>query len=509
MTDRLTTPRSFRWASVCVTALAIAATPVAAQFGSTISFPVPLVSNAFSDTGDDGFARLLTDAAGNWIAVWHSQDPMNGTIGPDADIVVSLSNDNGTNWTVPAPLNSNARLDTGGDFLPSAATDRAGNWIVIWQSDDTLNGSIRDDLDILIARSDDNGLSWSLVAALNLNANTDSGSDAEPHLATDAAGNWVAVWSSNESLGGLGSDDDIFVARSADNGATWTFPVALNFNATIDAGDDQMPRIITDRAGNWITFWQSNENLVGALGTDFDIFFSVSTDNGATWTFPAALNNNANVDAGHDFVPRPATDTAGNWLVVWQSDDDRFATIGTDNDILYARSSNAGASWSNPAPLNTNAVTDTGDDFLPFVATDRAGNWVTAWFSTEPLVGAAASDSDVFVARSADNGATWTAPRILNTNATTDTGEDLAPHLATDGMGNWFATWSSTEPLGGVLGDDFDILLARFSLPDTGSTSPAAGCGACGALGMILYPFTLLAFAAWRVGARSRPKRGR
>ena len=43
---------------------------------------------------------------------------------------------------------------------------------------------------------------WIGPAALNTNAATDSSDDSSPQLATDGAGNWVAVWASDENLGG-------------------------------------------------------------------------------------------------------------------------------------------------------------------------------------------------------------------------------------------------------------------------------------------------------------------
>ena len=50
-----------------------------------------------------------------------------------------------------------------------------------------------------------------------------------PHLATDGAGHWVAVWTSNDDMGNtIGSDFDILVSRTADNGLNWTTPAALN-----------------------------------------------------------------------------------------------------------------------------------------------------------------------------------------------------------------------------------------------------------------------------------------
>ncbi|NIP86081.1 MAG: hypothetical protein GTO03_11145, partial [Planctomycetales bacterium] len=92
---------------------------------------------------------------------------------------------------------------------------------------------------------------------------------------------WVAVWKSAENLGGtIGTDWDILVARSTDNGATWTAPAALNTNADSDSGDDSEPQVATDGAGNWVVVWQSNDDLAGTSGPDYDILRAHSTDNG-------------------------------------------------------------------------------------------------------------------------------------------------------------------------------------------------------------------------------------
>src|SRR5262245_51486845 len=53
------------------------------------------------------------------------------------------------------------------------------------------------------------------------------------------------------------------------------------------------------------------------------------------------------------------------------------------------------------------------------VATDGAGHWVAVWHSTDTLQGRSGRDYDILVARSIDNGVTWSAPALLNTNATT------------------------------------------------------------------------------------------
>ena len=298
--------------------------------------------------------------------------------------------------------------------------------------------------------------------ALNTNAGSDSGEDFYPQMTTDGAGNWVAVWQSSDSLGGtIGTDYDILVSRSTDAGGTWTAPAALNTNAGSDSGADNRPQVTTDGGGNWVAVWPSGDSLGGTIGTDPDILVSRSTDAGGTWTDPAALNTNAGSDSRPDFGPEVATDGAGNWVAVWHSYDSLGGPIGIDADILVSRSADAGVTWTAPVALNTNAGTDSGDDLVPRIVTDGTGNWAAVWFSEDNLGGTIGTDRDILVSRSADAGSTWTAPAALNTNAGSDTGDDRHVQLTTDGAGNWVAVWWSTDDLGGTIGTDDDILVSR------------------------------------------------
>ncbi len=64
--------------------------------------------------------------------------------------------------------------------------------------------------------------------------------------------------SGSGSSGGV--DDDVRVARSTDDGVTWTAPAALNTNAASDVGDDDGGLVTTDGQGTWVAVWTS-ENL--------------------------------------------------------------------------------------------------------------------------------------------------------------------------------------------------------------------------------------------------------
>ena len=134
-------------------------------------------------------------------------------------------------------------------------------------------------------------------------------------------------------------------------------------------------------------------------------------------TPPQRLHSSFETDSGDDEDPRVFTDDQGLWLAVWRSNDDRGAALGDDYDILFSRSTDHGQTWTTPSPLNSNADSDIGDDWTPHLATDGAGNWVAVWQSNEDLDGTIGADMDILVARSSDNGLTWTAPDALNGEA--------------------------------------------------------------------------------------------
>ena len=422
--------------------------------------PGVLNTNAAVDGGEDDLVDVTTDGAGNWVAIWRSNDALGNTIGSDYDILVARSTDSGTTWTAPVALNTNAATDVGDDWSPQVTTDGAGNWVAIWRSTDALGNTIGSDYDILVARSTDNGATWTAPVALNTNAATDVGADLYAQVTTDGAGNWVAVWDSRDDLSGtIGSDYDILVARSTDNGATWTAPVALDTDAGGDGGDDRRPQVTTDGAGNWIAAWGSREDLSGTIGSDFDILVARSTDSGTTWTAPVALNTNAATDIFDDRRVEVTTDDAGNWVAIWGSRDTPDFTSGANMDIRTARSTDNGATWTAATILHTRfteAIHDEFDHAHPQLTTDGVGNWLAIWESRDFLSGIFDSPFDIRVALSTNNGATWTAPFVYID--TSQGGGYVQPDLATDGAGNWLTAWESPDSLNGTIGTDSDIL---------------------------------------------------
>lgn len=418
--------------------------------------PALLNSTGVGDSGNDQLTAAATDGAGVWVAVWESVSDVLST-GTDSDLLFARSTDDGSTWSATAALNTNATTDTRDDKSVGVATDGSGNWVVTWNSSENIGG-IGIDEDILMSISGDNGQTWSAPAALNSNATTDTGADRGPEVATDGLGNWVCAWYSTENFGGAGTDNDVFVSRSADNGATWSPVALLNSTATTDSENDLFPALATDGAGVWLCNWNSNEDFGGA-GTDNDVFVARSTDAGVTWSSPALLNTSGASDTGND--GSGVVDFGnGVWIATWFSNEN-MGGAGTDNDIFFTRSTDGGLTWSAPALLNSNGDADTGLDLAPRLAYSAISGWSAAWIATGDTLGSG-TDIDMYTAFSEDDGVTWSDIQLLGANATTDSGTDAVTVLEANATGEWLAIWHSNEDFASS-GTDYDILVTTSS----------------------------------------------
>jgi hypothetical protein len=414
-----------------------------------LSSPAAIDINAGIDSVHDVEPRVATDGKGNWIVVWQSK----GRFGSDSDILFSRSVNGGQTWSPVAALNSNASSDSAEDTWPRVAADGKKNWVVVWQS----SGSSGTDYDILFSRSGDNSNSWSPVATLNHNAGFDSAHDTFPALAADGKGNWVVVWQG--SMGGIaGTDTEIMYSHSGDDGVIWSYPNTLNKYASSDSASDMTPDVACDGT-DWIAVW-SSDYYVGGIGTDDDILFSRSITDGKTWGTAGPVNSNAYTDNVVDKSPEIAKSSGWIWVVVWQS----YPSNGSDCDILLAQTQNTGLSWYSPELLNDYGKSDTADDSEPCIAGDGTGEMVTVWTTSGDPTWTIGQDVDALLSYSKDDGRNWSVAQPLNLTATVDTAEDWYPDIAGDGKGTWLAVWYSDNNLGGT-GSDYDIFVTRFKLP--------------------------------------------
>jgi len=203
-------------------------------------------------------------------------------------------------------------------------------------------------------------------------------------------------------------------------------PLGLEFRVnTYTSGSQRLPSVAMDSAGNFVVVWDSSPD--GYL-VSLDIFGQRYASSGA----PLGPEFRANTyTTGVQKTPGVAMDPSGNFIMVWES----VGQDGSSFGVFGQRYASSGAPLGPEFRVNTYT---TNYQFGRAVAMDAAGNFVIAWTSFEQD----GSLYGVFAQRYASSGAplgpefrvnTWTT--LYQANAS----------VAMDPSGNFVVVWDSTQ----------------------------------------------------------------
>lgn len=364
---------------------------------------------------------------------------LSGTLRADQTISteLTLTDDNGTTnatatyqWfaneaVIPNQSSATAKLDisyTGQTIYVEAS----------FTDDDGYNETVQSDSFVLgekfrLTLLGDNSGSWTHSQSLDYGENwsapaglvvSDPGTEEiyEIDIASDGNGNLVAVAYSESST--IYGDLPVIYSRSHDNGETWSDTDRISLS-----GNDSDVVIDYNGEGTWIAAWQT-KHPVEASGTDNDIVYAISTDNGIHWSSPKLVGTLGSTDSTNiDSMPTISAN-GDNWFVAWRSANDLGATIGSDSDVIYSTTSNGGLTWSAPQALNSDAGDDdpaangNNIDYFPIVDISPTGFGIAVWTGQDD------SDLDIFAAVTHDFGVTWSNASMVNSYGNLDAASD-------------------------------------------------------------------------------------
>jgi len=248
---------------------------------------------------------------------------------------------------------------------------------------------------IFFARSTDNGQTFS--TPINL-SNTPFSAFMRPKIA--AVEDFVYVVWNDETTGSIKT---VTFSRSTDNGLTFSSPVDIR------TGVDSFPDIRISASG-------SNVYLVWKESSV--IYFARSTDNGVQFDAPINLS----ISATTPDEPRLLV-SGGKVYVVWSE--------GGTKDVFFVKSTDSGATFSSPINLSNSA-----DDFsvIPIIAA-FGNNIYVVWIE----LGTANSP---FFVKSSNNGQSFSSPINLHNNI-----DSVFQHQIIASGNNVFVTWTQGSPL--------------------------------------------------------------
>jgi hypothetical protein len=313
----------------------------------------------------------------------------------NSDIYFARSNDNGLTFSIPQNISKN----TG--FSGSQQVICEGNNVyIVWQ------GNAPGPFDIYFARSNDNGLTFSDPDNIS---ETALGS-VIPQISLEG-NNVYVVWveQTNTPL-----NNEIFFVRSTDGGLTFSDPENISETAQ-RSGSPQ----ISSEGNNVYVVWEDSEN---DTPLNRDIFFARSTDGGLTFS---EYDNISEQNTGNSFSPQISSE-GNNVYVVWEDDTDN---IPGNTDIFFARSTNGGLTFSEPENISENPEFA----FEPQISSE-GNNVYVVWSGDTDNPDITAG---IFFARSTDGGLTFSEPVNISEE---DTGDAIDPQISTEGN-NVYVVW--------------------------------------------------------------------
>lgn len=223
-------------------------------------------------------------------------------------IVCAFTTSGGANWSSVNQINNTPSgfLSLGADLK----TNVDGSVCVTWAG--VLTTQPLNEKFCGFGRSTNGGLNW-IVNENIFEMNGVKTSNLQPwgiringypHIEIDKTGGsrngWIYIVTGEKDLLPAGTDPDIIFHRSSDNGVTWSSAVRVNQDPLNNGKVQYFPAIAVDDNGGVNVVYYDNRNI---SSDSMDVYLSRSTDGGTTWS-----DYRINSDR---FKPKPVTGAVG------------------------------------------------------------------------------------------------------------------------------------------------------------------------------------------------------
>lgn len=207
---------------------------------------------------------------------------------PPFRIVLSYTSNSGVNWS--PVVNVNNSFNSNRSFGPAVSTSPAGVVYVSWASSQQ-NSPFTEDY-IGFAKSSNGGFNWTVVEnAIDCNGIRTSSlspwtirANSFPAMDVDKSGGprhgWIYIAVTDKNIAPAGSDPDIVIHRSSDEGNTWSAGVRVNQDALNNGRNQFFPALKVDASGGVNIIYYDSRNSADSV----DVYLSRSVDGGATWS---------------------------------------------------------------------------------------------------------------------------------------------------------------------------------------------------------------------------------
>ncbi|MFP6581410.1 MAG: CFI-box-CTERM domain-containing protein [Candidatus Hydrogenedentota bacterium] len=231
----------------------------------------------------------------------------------------------------------------------------------------------------------------------------------------------------------------------------WTDPKPLNTNAEVDSRSDREQRVILDSQGNGVAVWPG-----GTRGqTVLYATYAVESD---SWSSPTWIYTHNQSDIQGDSSVSLATDNQGTWIAVWTSQYGINNTSDLSNYILYSLYDFENDEWSTPSHVAPDTGSVIGYHHFPNIVSAGQGIWMATWTTLDYNV---ANDENISYSLFDIDTGQWSTTKPLNSDTTTNRGDDSDIRVATDGHGELLAVWRNYRRFFGGA-EEFKISYATF-----------------------------------------------